>query len=82
MSQRKNSKQEQKKSRAELRKQLARDLESIITNPETPAILHNAISDCMTDFEQETEWHKADYIERALENYARIQAKRKGGARA
>jgi hypothetical protein len=37
------------KSRAELRKQLARDLASVFSNPELPVSLHNDIGDALND---------------------------------
>jgi hypothetical protein len=49
MSQRKSTTKAQKKSRADLRKQLARDIVSIFNNPETPACISNALGEGTTD---------------------------------
>lgn len=85
MSVKKNSKPEQKKSRAELRKQLAHDLESILRNPETPAALYNAIGDEISTWSSDflaAVSETSGYIESCLNFYHEAEEKRtKGGAR-
>jgi hypothetical protein len=86
MSTRKNSKQQQQKSRAELRKQLARDLASILANPECPTGLFNDIADNCTQWQEardnadETGWKREPFILECFEAYQRQEEKRtKGG---
>lgn len=66
---------------AQWRRELARDLASILRNPTTPPELYNELSDLISTFESESEWYTAPYIERALENYARVTGKRSGGVK-
>jgi hypothetical protein len=81
MSTKKNSKPAPKKSRAELRRQLARDLAAALANPEMPVKLYNDISDAITDFQStcisyDVMLYSAEVIGKALEMYAE-----KGGTR-
>ncbi|MDQ3818521.1 MAG: hypothetical protein M3362_12710 [Acidobacteriota bacterium] len=85
MSQKKSTTKTNKKSRAELRKQLARDLESILHNPETPATLYNAIGDELSTWSSDflaAVSETSGYIESCLNFYHEAEEKRtKGGAR-
>jgi hypothetical protein len=70
-----------KPTRADLRKQLARDIASALANPEMPAHLYNGISDAITDFQSSCidyndMLYSEEVISKALEMYAE-----KGGAR-
>lgn len=83
----KNTKEPQKKSREEWRKQLARDLESILFNPECPVELFNDIADNCTAWQEARDnaddagWRRAPFIRECLEAYQRQEEKRtKGGA--
>lgn len=79
-----NTKQQtgsKQKSRAELRKQLARNLAAALSNPEIPVKLYNDISDAITDFQSgcinyNDLLYSAETIGKALEMFAE-----KGGAR-
>ena len=79
MPRRKDTAIEPKPTRAEYRKHLAQDLASILANPLTPVELYNFIADAHSDWETDKPWYEADDIERALLNYERKEAKRKGG---
>lgn len=74
-----------KTSRLELRQKLARDIASILANPETPCGLHNAITDATTAWTQaylDATPHDPARILLDLEHYYRAEEKRtKGGAR-
>jgi hypothetical protein len=79
MSQKKSTTKKQtaskQKSRAELRKQLARDLAAALSNPEIPVMLYNEITDAITDFQSECInysdlLYSAETIGKALEMYA------------
>jgi hypothetical protein len=70
-----------KPNRAELRRKLARDIVSILNNPETPSFLYNNLADCVTTLEQSNDWITVDHIEGSLSNYLRGEETRKGGAR-
>jgi hypothetical protein len=70
-----------KPTRAELRRQLARDLAAALANPEIPAKLYNEITDAILDFQSRCiDYNDLLYSEetigKALEMFAE-----KGGAR-
>ena len=69
------------KSRAELRARLARDIASILANPETPVALYNDITERLGDYESEIDYHTPEMIEHSLAAHEAREAKRKGGAR-
>jgi hypothetical protein len=71
----------QQKSRAELRTQLARDLASIMANPETPSTLYNEIADCLCDMSSEIDYNAPEMIERCISAHISREEKRKGGTR-
>jgi hypothetical protein len=72
-------------TKEELRAQLARDIASILANPETPATLYNAIGEEVCEWS--TDYCNAvsetpDYIEAYLTHYQQKEAERtKGGTR-
>jgi hypothetical protein len=68
-------------SRLELRRQLARDLASVMSNPETPSNLYNAIADEVCMFSEKIDFHTAEMLERGVNAYYAKEEKRKGGAR-
>jgi hypothetical protein len=83
MSAKKSITPRKQKSRSGLRRELARDIASILANPETPSMLYNAIGDCLSEFEavDSSVWTEASTIERNLDKYARFEeARTKGGA--
>jgi hypothetical protein len=84
----KNTKEPQKKSREEWRKQLAHDLASILANPETPIRLYNDIADNCTEWQEARDnaddegWRSVPFILECLEAYQPAEEKRtKGGTR-
>jgi hypothetical protein len=83
MSTRKTSTKKQK-SRAELRRELARDIAAILRNPETPLDLYNTVRGEVVDWSTDycnNEAHEPDYIERCLNAFKHNEQKRtKGGA--
>lgn len=68
------------KTRAQLRKELARDLAAILANPETPLPLYNAIADEVCDLSEKIDFHTPEMLERSVDAYYAAEAKRKGGA--
>jgi hypothetical protein len=64
---------------AELRRQLARDLASVLRNPECPVMLFNDIADRVTDMSSDLNWYSAEQIERSLNAHIQKEAARKGG---
>jgi hypothetical protein len=68
-------------NRIELRKQLIRDLASILANPETPTVIYNDIANSITDMSSEIDYNTAEMIERSVNAYFAKEEKRKGGAR-
>jgi hypothetical protein len=80
----KNSKPQSKKSRGELRKQLARDIASILANPECPVDLYNDIAENVVNWS--TDYcnlvnETPEYIHNCLEAHLATEEKRKGGTR-
>lgn len=72
------------KSRAELRAKLARDISSILTNPETPVGLYNAVGEEVCDWSSDycnQNRETLAYIQQCLESHLKAEAERKGGAR-
>ncbi len=49
MNRKKDTATKSKKSREELRRQLARDLAAVFTNPETPVTIYNALGEALND---------------------------------
>jgi hypothetical protein len=81
---RKGATNRNQKSRAELRKQLARDIASVLTNPETPVELYNAIGEEVCNWSSDycnAVSETPEYIESCLTYYQKKEAERKGGAR-
>ncbi len=70
-----------KPSRLELRRKLARDLAAVMSNPETPSNLYNAIADEVCMFSEKIDFHTAEMLERGVNAYYAKEEKRKGGAR-
>jgi gas vesicle protein len=71
-------------SRDELRQQLARDIASILNNPETPTTLYNDVADRVSDMSSDLGdafWHSPEQIKRDLDAHFKKEAKRKGGTR-
>ncbi|HEX8843087.1 MAG TPA: hypothetical protein VF791_00375 [Pyrinomonadaceae bacterium] len=71
----KSTTKQPKKSRAELRAQLARDLAAALANPEIPVVLYNKISAAVTDFQStcidyNAMLYSAETIGKALEMFA------------
>lgn len=70
-------------TRAELRAKLARDIASILSNPETPATFYNSIADEMTawqnvrDNDLQNGWRSVGFIENCLDAYQRSEEKRR-----
>ncbi len=70
-------------TRAELRKRLARDLHSILTNPETPTMLYNEIGGAVCEMSSDITdeyWHSPEMLERTIAAHVAKEEKRKGGA--
>jgi hypothetical protein len=72
------------KTKAQHRAQLARDIASILANPETPATLYNAIGEEVCEWS--TDYCNAAsktpaYIKTCLTHYQQKEAERTGGAR-
>jgi hypothetical protein len=63
-------------NRMELRRKLARDLASILANPETPTVLYNDIADSITDMSSEIDYNSAEMIERSVNAYFAKEEKR------
>ena len=76
----KSRSQGERKSVAQWRKELARDLASVLSNPLTPSELYTFIADQHSEWESDKPWHSAEELERALLNHERKEAARKGGA--
>jgi hypothetical protein len=76
----KSTTKQQKKSRGELRKQLARDISSILNNPECPAVLFNDIADSITEMSSDLGdefYHSPEIIERGLNAHIAKEEKRR-----
>jgi hypothetical protein len=71
----------QKKSRAELRKDLARNISAILNNPECPEILHQDIAQSVSYMSESVNFHAPEMLARIVEAYFANEDKRKGGAR-
>lgn len=72
------------KTPAELRAQLARDLASIMANPETPTTLYNDIADALTTMSEDIGdeyWHSPEVITQSLNAHLAKEERRKGGKR-
>lgn len=83
MSAKKSTTKPVRKSRGELRKQLAQDLARILQNPECPTMLYNDVAESITTMSSEIDdafWHSPEQIERSLNAYIASEEKRKGGA--
>ncbi len=65
-----------KPSRIELRKQLARDLAAVMSNPETPVLLYNDIGDVLCEMSSDINYHTPDMIERTIAAHVVREAKR------
>ncbi len=65
--------------RAELRRKLARDLAAVMSNPETPATLYNAIGDELCEMSEAISFHTFEMIERSITAHIVKEEKRKGG---
>ena len=84
MSAKKSTTNQPKKSRAELRKQLARDLSSILSNPECPVLLFNDIAETVCDWSSDlggTFYHSPDVLERCINAHIAREEKRTRGGR-
>ncbi len=68
-------------NRIELRKQLARDLAAVMSNPETPVSLYNAIGDELCEMSSDISFHTFEMIERSITAHIVKEEKRKGGTR-
>ncbi len=68
-------------NRIELRKQLARDLAAVMSNPETPVSLYNAIGDELCEMSSDISFHTFEMIERSITAHIEKEAKRAGGTR-
>jgi hypothetical protein len=67
---------------AALRRQLARDLASILRNPECPTTLYNDLADSVTELSSSLPddfWYSPEVIWRSLNAYVEEEARRKGG---
>jgi hypothetical protein len=81
MSQKKNSTRK-KKSRAELRREIAQHLAAVLANPETPVMLYNDIAESLSDMSSDINYDTAEMIERSLTAHVAKEEKRqKGSAR-
>ena len=73
------------KTKAEHRAQLARDIASILANPETPAMLYNELGGCVTELANHVSFNTSVMIEAILTAYETREqirkAERTGGAR-
>ncbi len=69
-----------KPSRIELRRKLARDLAAVMSNPETPATLYNAIGDELCEMSEAISFHTFEMIEHSITAHVAREEKRKGGA--
>jgi hypothetical protein len=81
---RKSATNRNQKSRTELRRQLARDITSILKNPECPVDLFNDVAEAVCDWSSDLGdefYHSPEMIERSLNARLTREEKRKGGAR-
>ncbi len=63
------------------RSELAQLLSQVLTHPELPVTLYDAITDVLLDMASEIEYDKAEMIEISLNAFERREEKRQGGAR-
>ncbi len=63
-------------SRMELRRQLARDLAAVMSNPETPVLLYNDIGDVLCEMSSDINYHTPEMIERTIAAHVVREAKR------
>jgi hypothetical protein len=70
-----------KKSRAELRKELAQDIARILAHPELPIYLYNKFSRGITEFQNECITYNYEIVDSAevIEKTLTIYAKEQGG---
>lgn len=76
MSQKKSTTTGNKKSRAELRRELAETLSTILHNPTTPSSLYNAIADAISTLSEDVDFHTPEMIETMLTAYELKEQKR------